>query len=309
MLERAYGCRPSKVGERRVRRRRILLVAITTSCAIVASCSDGERNLPMDDLSPAVAETTTSLVVSTSSPAEEEQAPVSYGATIESGSAGPTSTLAVLTVAADSDGPRVLLIGDSSMAGLRWYDGVADQLRAARYTLDVESCRRIVLESCMGREDRVAPTVLDVVRSVTHDEVPDLLVVMAGYNDDGAQLGDAARAVGELAEARGIRTRIWLRFSNPNPVESHVNTAAHNDQLNSVANDPTTASWILADWPTFASFANGVFEADGIHLTPSGARELAAFVSDVVATVTKQECIGVGQSEACPAGAFIQWYR
>jgi hypothetical protein len=55
---------------------------------------------------------------------------------------------------------NVLLLGDSTLAALRWYEDGAKSLKGFSYTLDAESCRRISEWSCYGREYRTPSNVV-----------------------------------------------------------------------------------------------------------------------------------------------------
>ena len=57
----------------------------------------------------------------------------------------------VNTPVADTE-RRVLLIGDSTLAGIRWYTNSQHALGGSNFTLDAESCRRLIGSSCYGRE-------------------------------------------------------------------------------------------------------------------------------------------------------------
>lgn len=209
--------------------------------------------------------------------------------------------------AGNSDGPSVLLIGDSSMAGLRWYDGVAEHLTGASYIVDVESCRRVAQESCVGREG-VAPTsVVEALRVAAVTDV-DVLVVMAGYNEDGNGFEERVRFIGEAAERLGIRERIWMRFTSPDPMHSSVDTTSHNRALDLVAAEQQVG-WTIGEWPAHAAQSTDIFEQDGIHLTRNGAVELAEFVTDVVVTVTEPTCRSSPAPQRCPALEHLRLTR
>ena len=191
------------------------------------------------------------------------------------------------------------------MAGLRWYDGVDQELTGAHYLVDVESCRRVVEESCDGREGYAPPTVLEALAQATETPV-DVLVVMAGYNDDGREFDEQVRYIGQVADELGIEHKLWMRFTRPDPLNSVVDTRPHNDALDLVAGDVVTR-WTIVDWPAYSSQLPSVFEPDHIHLTRSGAVELARFVSDVVNVVTNPtSCRERLASDRCEAAAFVR---
>ena len=75
---------------------------------------------------------------------------------------------------------NVLLLGDSTMASLRWFKDATNSLSGFTYTLDAESCRRISEWSCFGREMRTPKNVVTVLEDNT--ESFDAVVLMVGYD-------------------------------------------------------------------------------------------------------------------------------
>ena len=52
--------------------------------------------------------------------------------------------------------PRVLLIGDSTLAAVRWYRSSQRNLAGLDYVLDAQSCRAVTAVSCVGRTVTIA---------------------------------------------------------------------------------------------------------------------------------------------------------
>lgn len=190
------------------------------------------------------------------------------------------------------------------MAGLRWYEGVADELAGARYVLDVESCRRVVDESCSGREGRVPTNVLEALGAAAETRF-DVVIVMAGYNEDGTRFDERVRFVGQAADQLGIDHKLWMRFTTPDPTASVVDTRPHNDALDLLAGDGTSG-WTIVDWPAYADSRSGVFEPDHIHLTRTGAIDLAGFISQVVVAATDPGCRERSTAAPCTAIEFVR---
>jgi hypothetical protein len=92
---------------------------------------------------------------------------------------------------------RVLLIGDSTLAAVRWYGNARVALQGFDFTLDAESCRRLVGTSCRGREGYAPSNAVNAILSKpgTYDTV----VLMTGYDDWGSYF---ASAVGQAVAAR-----------------------------------------------------------------------------------------------------------
>jgi hypothetical protein len=129
------------------------------------------------------------------------------------------STAAVLaTLSAcgpPSNLPHVTMVGDSTLAGMVWYDqaGVTrsqDVVRAAYdLTLDAESCRRLVAPSCRGRFGYVPNTTMDVLRA-NRGRLGEAVVIMGGYDD--ISIGDAVPQILAETEAQGVEHVIWLTY-------------------------------------------------------------------------------------------------
>src|SRR3954452_14770474 len=105
--------------------------------------------------------------------------------------------------AAPVGAPRVTLIGDSTMAAMRWSlyddddpDTIADndvrEIVGNSYDLlfSAESCRRLVATSCRGREGYVPQSALPLMRGDFRGEMGKALVIMAGY--EGPHIDDPA---------------------------------------------------------------------------------------------------------------------
>ena len=124
------------------------------------------------------------------------------------------AVLATLTACGPpSNLPHVTMVGDSTLAGMVWYDqaGVTrsqDVVRAAYdLTLDAESCRRLVAPSCRGRFGYVPNTTMDVLRA-NRGRLGEAVVIMGGYDD--ISIGDAVPQILAETEAQGVKHVIWL---------------------------------------------------------------------------------------------------
>jgi len=71
--------------------------------------------------------------------------------------AQPASAYTTVYFNGAGSAPRVLLIGDSSLAGVRWNGGAYDPMKIFNFSFDAESCRRTTTTSCGGREG-IGPT-------------------------------------------------------------------------------------------------------------------------------------------------------
>lgn len=254
--------------------------------------------------------------------------------------AGPTAE----PTASGSARPRVLLLGDSTMAAAVWYDGqgvthAGDVLRERfDIDLDAESCRRIIHRSCTGF-DRITggryvpPNVLDEMR-MRRGQSFDALVLMAGY--DEFDLGPAVPAVMDEAARLGIERVYWLTFRTTTSyyLPGRVSAAGLYERLNGQLREQARdyPSLEILEWdeatknhcnqsrnPGSTLPGTGAtvpiqcwFWWDGIHMTPDGAEGLMGWIRDQLTERGLGRCVGgtgepvtaAGTGAAAPAAGF-----
>lgn len=204
-------------------------------------------------------------------------------------------SLLVPTGAADGGGSRgdvpvlaegrVLLVGDSTMAALRWYSSSQVSLRGFDWTLDVESCRRLSLPSCRGREGRTPPSVTKVI--ARRGRGISTVVVMAGYHSETRALAGEVRDVLDAARRAAITRVVILTLHESS---RYPELSAFNRELRqTLAARPDV---VLADWDRYASgpLTRRWFTPDGIHLRISGAVALGDFLSRLLASLDGRAC-------------------
>jgi hypothetical protein len=188
----------------------------------------------------------------------------------------PTTTIqqqGQLTVTYDGAGPnapRLGLIGDSTLASIRW-TGSWSRLRQWNYTYDAEACRRAATPSCHGADGYAPENVLEVMHRL-RGRLGSLLVVMGGANDPVNVFGAGIRAVVDAARAQGIGGVVWLTIRNA-PDKNAILTqqvAKYGGYL------------MIADWDTYSAPHPEWTIADGLHLSAAGAPELAGFIAGSV---------------------------
>ncbi len=187
---------------------------------------------------------------------------------------------------------NVLLLGDSTMASLRWFKDATKSLSGFTYTLDAESCRRISEWSCFGREMRTPKNVVTVLEEST--ESFDAVVLMVGYDSSAKKIGDEYKDLIEVVVAKNLKMIVLtykesLNFPAPGTngkrsVYADFNTVVRE----TVARDPQ--HFALADWNAHSAGQKLWFRSDGIHLSIIGALALGAFISTAVAENTDNPC-------------------
>jgi len=174
------------------------------------------------------------------------------------------------------------LIGDSTLSGVRWYQGYGE-LSRFNYVLDAESCRRTLATSCWSREDYRPETVIETMRRLS-GEWGDLLVIMSGYNDASSGFASALDAVIEEAQMQGIPNVMWMALRTHEVIYEEPNKLANADTYRE-ANRTLYAKAAeldgyleIADWSTYTAERSSWFEGDGVHLTKAGAAGVTTFI-------------------------------
>lgn len=197
---------------------------------------------------------------------------------------------------APAGSPRVTIIGDSTSAAMRWYDEATNS--TARYDVmagsydvlwSVESCRRLVAASCLGRVDpgdglRWSPvSTLPLMQSTLRNRLGEALVIMAGYDD--TSITSAIDQIMAEAKGQGVSKVLWLNYRVSTGYAYSQYYAGHNAAL--VAAKVRHPNLVVVDWDGYSHSQSAAtqadwFAADQIHITGNGALALAAYIKDRV---------------------------
>lgn len=197
------------------------------------------------------------------------------------------------TVTGAPNDVNVLLLGDSTMAGLRWYEQGAVALSGFNYILDAESCRKIADMPCLGREFRTPKT---AVRALEEFDGPlDYVVLIVGYDSSVNRLNDELKRIITMAQTKNVKLIYFdfkesLEFPAPGSRGKRSVYADFNEILRDVVAADDTGNLVLASWNSFSSGRSSWFRRDGIHLSVEGSVALGWFISHVVANVADQPC-------------------
>jgi peptidoglycan/LPS O-acetylase OafA/YrhL len=191
--------------------------------------------------------------------------------------------------AGQSPRPRVLLLGDSTLAPLRWFvDGWEPFARlggSAEFVLDAESCRRLARTSCVGREERRPSSAVEVLaeRSAAGERFP-LVVLMAGYHSTPDEFADEFRELLDAARSHGVERLfvVGYRESLAFPLEGSRGRLSvfgyFNDVLRTHQPSRPGPEVVVLDWNAFTANASDWFRSDGIHVNLAGALGLGEFL-------------------------------
>lgn len=196
---------------------------------------------------------------------------------------------------------HISLVGDSTLAGVRWYSDYG-ALRRFNFVLNAESCRRTIELSCISREGYRSENAIAAMRSL-NGELGEVVVIMSGYNDPVWTIGDAIDGVVEEARSQGAEHVIWLTlrtsgdvdYSDPQEQSSIATFQEYNEQLVAAA-DASNGFLQVADWATYSLGATAWFEQDGVHLTTDGVDAVTTFIASVVDRVLAGENVSPAEA-------------
>jgi hypothetical protein len=180
---------------------------------------------------------------------------------------------------------RVLLMGDSTLAGVRWYTNSQHALSGSTFLLDVESCRRLVVPSCRGREGRAPPTAVHAIQSATGPI--DVVVIMTGYNDWYTSFDASFEQIVAASRAKGATAIVWLTYREAAQAERF---RPQNEILRAKLASGAYPDVHLADWNAYTASNANWFTSDGIHFTITGAYGAADYISRAVASLSNEPC-------------------
>jgi hypothetical protein len=217
-----------------------------------------------------------------------------------------TPTASPLGVPANDRPPsRVLIVGDSTLAAVRFIPGAPDAMRGFEPVLDAEPCRRLVYPSCLSNTTNRVPNTAYEAITTTPGWV-DAVVIMTGYNDWFDDFGYLFDTIVSAARVKGARQIVWLTYSEggQSPQANHA-YQLNNSDLRRVAAAPGYGDVQVADWNAYNHRGDNWMWPDGIHLTNRGAFGLADYFSRWLAHLEGRPCaapwVGGGPiDDPCP---------
>lgn len=199
------------------------------------------------------------------------------------------------------DASHISLVGDSTLAGVRWYSDYG-ALERFNFVLSAESCRRTVELSCISREGYRSENVIAAMRTLD-GALGEVVVIMSGYNDPVWTIDEAIDGVVEEARDQGADHVVWLTlrtsddvdYSDPQEQSNIATFREYNEQL--VAQAATSNGFLqVADWATYSLGATAWFEQDGVHLTTDGVDAVTTFIASVVDQVLAGEDVSPAEA-------------
>lgn len=189
---------------------------------------------------------------------------------------------------------RAYLLGDSTMAVMRWFEQGQVTLQGFEYLMDAEGCRRLYYQSCESRELRVPDEAADVIPTIDVSQY-DVLVVMVGYHSRPASVEKELIEVGNALAATGlpvifVNFKESMTFPEPGSQGQRSVYTGFNEVLARLVADGRMGDTQIADWNRFSYQHPEWFRPDGIHSTIVGALALGWFLSMTIASRFDNPC-------------------
>lgn len=171
---------------------------------------------------------------------------------------------------------RATFVGDSISASITYVPAAKRKLGGGlSVKLDVEVCRRLVQPSC-SFQGKTPTTALEAVRAYGRS-LGRVLVVNVGYNEGPQGYGSGIDRVLRAALAEGADGVVWVTLREKGRYASLYR--ATNIEIGKAAK--RWPQLLVADWNAYSA-GKRWFGSDGLHLSPRGAIEHAAFIRPYV---------------------------
>jgi hypothetical protein len=168
---------------------------------------------------------------------------------------------------------RVTFVGDSVAASISYVATAQKQLkRGLDVRLDVKVCRRLVQPSC-SYQGTTPTTALQAVQSYGRS-LGKVLVVKVGYNESSQGYGEGIDRVMRAALSQGAVGVVWLTLKETSNTYHWTNVAIKRAAKR-------WAQLYVADWNAYSA-GKPWFGSDGLHMSATGATELARFLRPYV---------------------------
>jgi hypothetical protein len=189
--------------------------------------------------------------------------------------------------------PRVLMIGDSSLEGMKFYTSSQRALLGMDYVLDAQSCRRLVHPSCNALTGNVPNTALEAIQ-----QAPgffDAVVIGTGYNEGSSTFSSDFDQIVGAARNKGAVRIVWMNYRlrdglTRRGTDNNPSYVANNNTLLQKVASGAYPDVTIADWRDYTAPVRNWFVFDGIHYQPIGALGAADYLSRWITTLFSEPC-------------------
>ncbi len=216
-----------------------------------------------------------------------------FGGAVEAGAPATRGTVVQLTPTLPPPTPRVLLIGDSSLEGLKFYSHALDAIGGMTYVLDAESCRRLIRPSCHSLAGNTPNTALEAIRDAAGSF--DAVVVGTGYNEGSNGFGQSFDAIVSAARAKGAVSIVWMNYRlrdglTRGGTDNNGSYVLNNATLLQKVASGAYPDVVIANWRDYTQPVREWFVPDGIHYQPTGALGAADYISRWITSLFSEPC-------------------
>jgi Putative Ig domain len=175
----------------------------------------------------------------------------------------------------DAGVTRVTIFGDSAATAMA-YDPDARRIlgRGIDLKLEMAACRRVGDTSCPYDGVR-PPNVIERATELGRGLGP-VVVVIVGYNDYESGYGENIAAALDVFRKAGVERVLWATLRAGRESYANMNEAI-------LAASRRFPQLTVVDWNARVTGHADWLQPDGIHLTPEGARGMAAMVNESLA--------------------------
>jgi hypothetical protein len=168
---------------------------------------------------------------------------------------------------------RITFVGDSVAASISYAATAQAQLKKGlAVRLDLRVCRRLVQPSC-SYQGSTPTTALQAVQALGRS-LGRVLIVKVGYNESAQGYREGIDRVMRAALAQGASGVVWVTLKETSDTYHWTN----------VAIKTAAKRWpqlVVADWNAYSA-GRPWFGSDGLHMSATGATELARFLRPYV---------------------------
>ncbi|MEQ1874209.1 MAG: acyltransferase family protein [Ilumatobacteraceae bacterium] len=188
---------------------------------------------------------------------------------------------------------NALLVGDSVLAAVRYYEQGSLSMEGFNYVLDAESCRRLTSSGCLGKEERIPNSATDVVEDFAGPL--GVVVLVGGYHSSKyslrAELQEFAASVSAKRAKLVILTfKETLKYRAPGSGGTRSIYSDFNDIVREMAAAGELGDVTVADWNLFSYEQEGWFRRDGMHLSIIGTLAMGWMISASIAALFDNPC-------------------
>lgn len=184
----------------------------------------------------------------------------------------------------------VTLVGDSTLAPLRWFVDGKEAMVGFKYVLDAESCRKLSQRSCSGGREKRVPD--NAVEALERLEPTDVLFVMGGYHSHPGYIVEEFKKTIKKARERGFEKIFWMNWRESGEFPGVGKYKSMYTMFNeNVLKEMAKGGYedvVFLDWNAYSP--DKWFVSDKIHVNFLGTLGLGEYISKVVAWNDNRPC-------------------